>query len=121
VYEFNDRAEGVSTWYVVQDLSNDLGERRLRLPTEAEGHRSPVLSAFEGPFVAFDYWGPRRELIRNRVSRHDVWWASELLAGLSDRQWKDAFAAGGYEPGTAGLLIEHLKTRIAIGRRIGSE
>jgi len=44
-----------------------------------------------------------------------VHWASELLAGLTDGQWADAFRAGGYEPAIAARFIGRLQQKIAEG------
>jgi len=44
-----------------------------------------------------------------------VRWGCELLSRLSDKQWDDAFRAGGYEPAVAGQFIEILKKRIQQG------
>ena len=43
---------------------------------------------------------------RSRVGRH-------LLSGLSDRQWNDAFRAGGFTPAVAGRYIRKLRANIA--------
>ena len=43
-------------------------------------------------------------------SPEDVAWASALLGRLSDKQWADAFRAGGYEPEVANRFIAKLKT-----------
>jgi hypothetical protein len=69
----------------------------------------------------FDYHGWHQELVRDRISRHDVWWASELLGSLTDRQWDDAFRAGGFEPAVAWKFIHTLHEKIAEGRRLDSE
>jgi len=48
----------------------------------------------------------------------DVQWASALLAQLSDRQWRDAFGAGGYQPAVADRFIRKLREKVAQGRSI---
>jgi hypothetical protein len=120
LYEFHEQAEHTSTWYVVGNLANDLGERRFRLQPAVERQRLPTLSRFEGPYISFEYAG-HQESTRIHISRHDVWWASRLLAGLTDRQWRDAFAAAGYQPDAAAPFIGRLKNRVAEGLRLGSE
>lgn len=39
-----------------------------------------------------------------------------LLAQLSDRQWQDAFRAGGYDQETANRYIRQLREKVAHGR-----
>jgi len=43
----------------------------------------------------------------------DLEWAATLLSGLSDRQWDDAFRAGGYTPAVADRIIRKLHANIA--------
>jgi hypothetical protein len=43
-----------------------------------------------------------------------------LLGRLSDRQWQDAFRAGGYEPDVAARFIRVLRHKLEVGRRLGS-
>jgi hypothetical protein len=49
-----------------------------------------------------------------------VKWASELLGKLSDKQFADAFRAGGYEPAVANRFIAKLREKIEQGKTIGS-
>jgi hypothetical protein len=69
-------------------------------------------------FVQFNYRGWHKELLQ-RIALADVVWASELLGELSDRQWSDAFRAGGYPPALAARFITRLHQKIAEGRRLG--
>ena len=45
-------------------------------------------------------------------------WASALLGRLSDKQWNDAFRAGGYEPAVANRFIKVLKAKIRQGKAL---
>jgi hypothetical protein len=45
-----------------------------------------------------------------------VAWVSNLLAELSDRQWRDAFRAAGYDPQVADRFIRALRARVEQGR-----
>jgi hypothetical protein len=76
------------------------------------------MTGIKDGFVEFNYHGWHQELFRH-ISPDDVRWASELLAGLTDRQWSDAFRAGGYEPAVADRFIRRLHQKIADGRRVG--
>ena len=58
--------------------------------------------------------------MRERITAADLAWASCLLDRLSDRQWQDAFRAGGYAPDVAQRFIRTLEDKIAAGRRLGS-
>ena len=44
--------------------------------------------------IAFDYRGIYRDVIES-VSPADVRWTCQLLSRLTERQWNDAFRAGG--------------------------
>jgi hypothetical protein len=54
------------------------------------------------------------------VTPDDARWAGELLARLSDRQWRDAFRAGGYSQETTERFVRVLRRRIDEARRVGS-
>jgi hypothetical protein len=49
-----------------------------------------------------------------------VAWASARLGRLDDRQWRDAFRAGGYDDEIAGRFIHALRRRIADGQGVGA-
>jgi len=67
--------------------------------------------------VQFDYRGLHRELVR-QLTPQDVRWIAQRLERLSDRQWQDAFRAGGYLPEPAGRFIRRFHEKIAAGRRL---
>ena len=50
----------------------------------------------------------------------DVQWICRRLAAISDRQWHDAFRAGGYAQPTAERYIRRLQQKIAEGLAVGS-
>ena len=56
--------------------------------------------------------------MRGRITREDVRWAAALVGGLSERQWQDAFRAGGYAPGVAARFIEILRGRVSEAQRV---
>ena len=49
------------------------------------------------------------------VTVADVVWICQRLGRLTDRQWRDAFRAGGFEPSVAGRYIARIKARVAEG------
>ena len=111
-------------WYVVRDLGDALGRtgrfapQRNNLEVFAQ---TRFITGVRDGFVQFDYHGLHQELVRNRITPGDVKWAARLVGGLTDRQWHDAFEAGGYAPGPAAQFIDILRHRIADARRIGEQ
>jgi len=71
--------------------------------------------------VAFDYDGKRPDLYRRRITVDDVRWATALLTGLNDRQWRDAFRAGGYPADLSDRFIQKIKTNILQGQRVAAD
>ena len=47
-------------------------------------------------------------------------WACSLLAQLTDRQWQDAFRAGGFQPDVAARFIRALKAKVDQGLKLAS-
>jgi hypothetical protein len=120
LYEYRP-AEGKQFWYVVRDLGGSLGTtgRFAPLKNDADAfERHPFITGIRNGFVQFHYRGWHQELVRDRISPEDVAWACDLLGRLSDRQWQDAFRAGGYDPDVAGRFIRVLRGKLAMGRRL---
>jgi hypothetical protein len=121
LYEVKKPEEGPKHWYVVRDLGTALGETGRLAPLRGDPdifEREPFITSVKDGFVQFNYHGWHQELFR-QISPGDVAWASESLAQLSDRQWCDAFRAGGYEPAIADRFIRRLRQKIAEGSRFG--
>ena len=78
--------------------------------------RQPFIIGVSNRYVDFAYNGWYEKLVRDRITPEDVAWASNLLAQLSDRQWRDAFSAGGYEPQVADRFIRTLQKKVEHGR-----
>jgi hypothetical protein len=116
--DLGDRTE---TWYVVRDLGAALGgsgwvkAKRNNIDL-FERHR--FIKSVEDGFVTFDYRGWRSDLFRSRITPDDVRWAMALLGGLSERQWHDAFRAGGYDPPAAERFIRKIRANIAAGQQL---
>jgi len=120
LYEVNEPGEGPKRWYVVRDLGTALGETGRLAPQRGDidiFEREPFIENVKDGVVHFNYHGWHQELFRN-ISTEDVAWASHMLGQLSDRQWSDAFRAGGYEPAVAGRFIGRVHQKIAEGRRL---
>jgi hypothetical protein len=124
LYELKEPRDGVKQWYVVRDLGTALGETGRLIPKRGDVDifaRHQFITGVKDGYVEFDYHGWHQELVRRRIAPSDVRWASELLAGLADRQWADAFRAGGYEADVAARFIDRLKQKIADGLQFGEE
>ena len=64
--------------------------------------------------MRFDYRGRHGALVE-RITPDDVRWICEQLDKLTDRQWDDAFRAGGYAPEIAQRFIRRFKQKIQEG------
>jgi hypothetical protein len=114
----------IEQWYVTRDLGTALGDTGRFAPNRGDPdifERSRFILGLINGFVEFDYHGWHQELVRERITPEDVGWASWLLAGLTDRQWRDAFRAGGFAPDTADRFIRTLHARIAEGQQIAGD
>jgi hypothetical protein len=113
----------VQRWYVVRDLGTGLGETARLKPQRGDPdifERRGFVTGVKDGFVEFDYHGWHQELVTRRITPDDVAWASELLGRLSDRQWTDAFRAGGYGPALADRFIRRLRQKIAEGQHLST-
>jgi hypothetical protein len=120
-YEVKKHGEGVTQWYVVRDLGTALGETGRLAPQRGDPEifeREAFIKSVTGGFVQFNYHGWHQELLK-QVTPEDVAWASQWLGRLSERQWCDAFHAGGYEPAIADRFITRLRQKTAEGERLG--
>jgi hypothetical protein len=120
---------GVSTrvrrQYVVQDLGASLGRTRWWIPGtkgDIEGFSSePFVTGVHDGIVDFHYRGAwRHPHLDDDVTPADVRWICGLLQRLSDRQWRDAFRAAGFEPDLASRFIDELRARVREGASISA-
>jgi hypothetical protein len=121
LYDVRQHGTTVGRWYVVRDLGTALGETGRLAPQRGDPdifEREPFITGVTDGFVQFNYHGWHQELFK-RISTDDVAWASERLGQLSDKQWRDAFRAGGFAPAIASRFIARLHQKIADGRRLG--
>jgi hypothetical protein len=68
----------------------------------------------DGDRVSFHYQGIHGDLL-DTITVADVIWTCEWLSRLSDRQWDDAFRAGGYPRDVRTRYIAHINRKIAEG------
>jgi len=121
LYEYRD-GDLVQQWYLTRDLGAALGDANPISPRKNHPdtfERVPYLLGTNNGHVQFAYSGWYKNLVRDRITPAEVAWASELLGRLSDKQWADAFRAGGYEPAVANRFIVKLKEKIVQGRALG--
>lgn len=122
VYEYRVSPDEAQIRYVVRDLGTALGQPARVRPTRSDiaaFERIPFFTGVENGFVVFGYEGWHKELFDQRITTGDVVWATHLLSQLTDEQWADAFAAGGYEPAEAARFIRRVKEKIAQGQTLG--
>jgi hypothetical protein len=108
---------------VVRDLGAALGETGRVEPRRnniALFEKSRFVTDVEDGFVKFDFRGRHQKLVRRRITASDLLWACDLLGRLSDKQWADAFRAGGYSNEVAGRYVGTIRSRLAEGRRVAN-
>jgi hypothetical protein len=112
----------VEQWYVTRDIGAALGDAHAFAPRKGDPEafeRMPFILGVNDGKINFAYGGLYANLVRDRITPEDMAWASNLLGGLSEKQWQDAFRAGGYEPAVANRFITKLKAKIEAGRNAG--
>jgi hypothetical protein len=133
IYKLERPANGVTRHFVVRDLGASLGRttyptilKWFRLRGFGQGTRNDIAGFETQGFirevddeggVTFDYRGIYRDVI-DTVTADDVRWACALMSKLTDRQWRDAFAAAGYDEALARRFIAKIKEKIAQGLEV---
>jgi hypothetical protein len=115
-------ADGSEPWFVVRDLGTALGGTGRFAPRRGDSaafSRQPFITGVANGFIQFGYRGWHQELVRDRLTRADLAWAGRLLSGLGDRQWAEAFRAGGFTPEAAAPFIAVIKSRISQAVMVG--
>jgi hypothetical protein len=113
----------VELWYVVRDLGSALGDTRRLGPFKSDPdafEQHPFIIGVKRNYVQFAYSGYYEKYVRDRISPDDVVWATRLLGGLTDKQWRDAFRAGGYDQQTTARFLGTLRKRIHDGQALSS-
>jgi hypothetical protein len=117
VYELDAPLEGASRWYVARDVGHSFGRTGMLDAPRGDVdvfEATPFIREVSGDHVVLHYGGRHRELFE-QITRADVRWICTRLSRLSDRQWADAFRAGGYEPGIADRFIRRMQSKIDEG------
>ena len=121
-YTLSEPFEGASRWYVARDLGQSFGRSGLlsAMRDDIESYdRTRFITGVDHGVVQFEYYGRHTGLMKD-ISTEDVRWISLRLAKLTDKQWLDAFRAGGYADRTAQRYIRRMKIKIAEGLALGS-
>lgn len=110
-------------WYVVRDVGASLGKTNWFFPGNRDDleafEREPFIKAVAGNRVTFHYKGAWLEpQLHAIVTPDDVVWICELLSQLSNRQWLDAFRAGGYSDEEATRYVRRLRQKIDEGLQL---
>ncbi len=116
IYELNTTVEGARRWYVIRDLGYSLGQAKFNGPrNDIEAfERAPFIREVVEGRVRFHFGGRYKKLL-DAITVEDVVWICERINRLTDRQWRDAFRAGGYEDTLADRFIKRIKARTAEG------
>jgi len=117
IYEWHDNGRLVDRWYVVKDLGASLGTTGKFYPERNdidEFERHGFITGVEDGRVRFAYRGRHQELLRI-ITPADVRWMASRLGRLDERQWRDAFRAGGYDRETTDRYIRRIRQKIEQG------
>ena len=117
IYDLKVAKEGARRWYLVRDVGHSFGETgkfRADRNDIVEFETEAFTKGVEDGKVKFNWSGFHKELV-SQLTPADVHWTCERLSRLSDKQWQDAFRAGGYAPDLAERYIRRFKQKIAEG------
>jgi hypothetical protein len=112
--------EGAARWYVVKDLGASLGETGRFDPKRGNidaFEREPFIRGSDGRHTRFGYRGRHQELL-TAIAPEDIRWICARLGTLTDRQWDDAFRAGGFDRQTANRYVARIRGKIDEGMRL---
>lgn len=120
----NGKGDAPRRWFVVRDLGASLGKTNWFFPGNRDDveafEKEPFIAGVEGNRVRFHYRGAWLEpQLTASVTPSDVVWVCQWLAQLSQRQWQDAFRAGGYGEAEAARYIKRLREKIDEGLQLG--
>lgn len=117
LYELKQRQDGVTEWYVVQDVGAALGKSLFPLGSrnKVEDFESQdLITGASGGRPRFGYYSIHSHLTRD-VEAADVVWVCRLLSRLSQRQRADAFRAAGYPDEVAARYLRMLDRKLRQG------
>jgi hypothetical protein len=112
----------VEKLYMVRDVGAALGDLNPIAPRKGNPdafEQTPFILGVNKQHVNLNVGRWYTKLVRDRITVDDVRWASALLAQLTDKQWRDAFRAGGFEPNASNRFIRKMHEKIAAGQSVG--
>jgi hypothetical protein len=112
----------IEHWYVVRDLGAALGETDQATSSGDDAtryERSRFITGASNGFVEFASKSPYERLFKRRITVDDARWAGQLLARLTDRQWRDAFRAGHYTPDLTDRFVRKIRVNIEEAQNVG--
>ena len=117
LYELERPFEEARRWFVPRDVGHTFG--RMGLLDAPRGdieafETTPFIKSVDDGTVQLEIGG-RHDALFADISPADVRWICERLNRLTDRQWQDAFRAGGFDKPTADRFIRRMKQKIAEG------
>ncbi len=121
LYKLKQPVEGAARWYVARDLGQSFGRTGVFEPPRGDVQvfeETPFIKGMAGRFVRFE-WRGRHGVLIDHMAADDVQWICVKLQALTDRQWQDAFRAGGYPPSIADRFIRRFKQKIDEGLAVG--
>jgi hypothetical protein len=117
LYELDEPLEGARAWYVAGGFGDAFGPAGLARASRSDleaFEKSRFITGVTRGIVQFDLPAAHAPLA-DRITPADVRWICTQLQGLTDRQWRDAFRAGGYQPALAARLIRRMRAKVAEG------
>ena len=123
IYTLEQEHERARRWYVARDLGQTFGRTGVMDAPRGDPEvfeQTPFILGVENGRVRLDYRGRHKALFAD-IRPADVRWICERLDTLTDRQWQDAFRAGGIQPQAAERFIRRMKQKIAEGLALGDE
>lgn len=134
IYVVTTEDGGTERRYVVRDLGASLGKARqprmlswIPFMRHKQGSKNSLddfeaqgfVRAVTGEAVDFHYRGIDDALV-DSVTAADLRWTCALLSRLSERQWLDAFRAGGYTADQSVRYVRRIQDKIAEARNLGA-
>jgi hypothetical protein len=123
IYKVKDD-NGYHYEYVARDLGASLGKTawiRMATKDDPDGFENePFIDGVENNRVKFHYKGSWLEpQVHSIATPGDVKWVCHLLSRLTDKQWKEAFRAGGFTEEESARYIARMKEKIDEGLNLG--
>ena len=121
IYLRERAGERPSRWFVVKDLGATFGTTGRFGPKRNDIEKFEEHGFIKGVRdgrVDFHYTG-RHQALLDQITVDDVVWTCTRLSQLTDRQWDDAFRAGGYDEPTRQRYVARIKAKVQEGLALG--